>query len=69
MPSQSLCDWCGRAIVGAPADPVPGITASVCQQCADWHKARGHDEEDCFSLEGLGGKRPTSGPRDRSPQT
>jgi hypothetical protein len=68
MPSEVLCAWCGKAIVAAVADPIPGIAAAVCQPCADWHRARGLDQEDRLELEGLGAIRPAPGPRD-NPRT
>ncbi len=66
MPSQPVCAWCGKAILVLATDPIPGIAAAVCQPCADWHKARGLDQEDRLELEGLGAIRPAPGQRDTS---
>ena len=69
MASQALCAWCGKVVVVADGESIPTAAGVVCQPCADWHKARGLDQEDRIDVEGLGAIRPIPGQRDHSRQT
>ena len=69
MPSELVCERCGRPIDADTSVQLGNTVAKFCEGCAGWQRARATDQEDRYYNTGLDARTPVSRPTDPNRRT